>query len=713
MWLAATVILGWLGIIGASTAPASSDPGHLFIPVGKIYPSYSSWAITISISIAPFRKQTDTLLSVRLSLERLVNELKTNKTNDVHAYQLETALRELNGEVSGLSHAFKDLLYPLANPSRADNRNRREPDEPDSPDNGRRIKRILSQSEPSHKRTKRGLIDGLGKAFSYLFGTATEGEIAHLENNIDLLNQKDMAIAHQFNGTLRVLNATRVAATENRRALRTLSTAVNNLEQSYHNTVIALRGSIASAELSFKISSLTTTVMRTTQAVQYLYAELSALAHQFAFAQVGILHKNIMPKQDLRRLLRKIDKSLPTGFKLPYSIDQTNEYIRSVKTKLIESTDAYHVLFYVPLLHTKHAFDMYRFFPYQVPLHSHNVSLAYYPDEPRYLLISEDRQHFIQPEPAEVEACILNKQPFCPLHEPAYSTAGSTSCVVALFRKDSPAADRYCFPRIIPAATTPQAYYLTNGKWLLVSRPPMSLTIVCSTEPQSRAIIINQPVQTLTLDPECAASSDSFYLPPYYAGETHLDLPVFTPETLNDNNSLPIWRPNWSATLTNLPAQNLSRLPTLHITGMQADRYFDMIEAQPLEQVTLDSPSAFSKSMLLMIIIGVLTFCCLAFCLKHCCVNRTSCTLPRVRPMPSEHHEPALEMMESPPMVAPPSADSDPPCVEDCAQEPQCITHPVGPEALPHGGIASTLSPATVASVLSGTRPTPRLPSLV
>ena len=49
---------------------------------------------------------------------------------------------------------------------------------------------------------------------------------------------------------------------------------------------------------------------------------------------------------------------------------------------------------------------------------------------------------------------------------------------------------------------------------------------------------------------------------------------------------------------------------------------FDRIEAQPLEQVTVDSPSAFSKSMLLMIILGVLSFACLVFLLRHCCPPR-------------------------------------------------------------------------------------------
>ena len=153
---------------------------------------------------------------------------------------------------------------------------------------------------------------------------------------------------------------------------------------------------------------------------------------------------------------------------------------------------------------------------------------------------------------------------------------------------------------------------------------------------------------------------------------------------------------------------------------MPADAYFDRIIAQPLEQVTIDSPSAFSKSMLLMIIIGVLSFACLAFLLKHCCSTRHS-RLVRFRtpraPSPRESPEPAMEMQESSPMVSPPPQCS--PIDHDVGQPSQCAVHPVQPpqppaglDASPTRGVAP-LTPAHVASVLSGARPTLSLSPLV
>ena len=47
-------LLGWLGLLSlSSSSNVPTDPGHLFIPVGSMFPSYSSWAITITLNVAP------------------------------------------------------------------------------------------------------------------------------------------------------------------------------------------------------------------------------------------------------------------------------------------------------------------------------------------------------------------------------------------------------------------------------------------------------------------------------------------------------------------------------------------------------------------------------------------------------------------------------------------------------------------------------------
>ena len=184
--------LGWLTTVLTETVPTPTDPGHLFIPVGRTYPSYSAWAITISINIAPFRQQAQNLFEIQTALDRLVTEIRTevtpgkNSTERVmllmHANQLSAALTELNGESGGLKRTFLDPLYPASEQDTSYPRTSGNP--------SRRIKRVLPQSELTPLgKTKRGLIDGIGNALNYLFGTATESEIKHLTKNVQLLNQ--------------------------------------------------------------------------------------------------------------------------------------------------------------------------------------------------------------------------------------------------------------------------------------------------------------------------------------------------------------------------------------------------------------------------------------------------------------------------------------------------------------------------------------------
>ena len=206
-------------------------------------------------------------------------------------------------------------------------------------------------------------------------------------------------------------------------------------------------------------------------------------------------------------------------------------------------------------------------------------------------------------------ACITNQMPFCQLQEPAYSMSDSSSCIVSLKRQDPVAVEKYCSPVIRPANSSPKGYYLAMGKWLLVSRPPTRLAIVCPTGTTS--LLVTKPVQTVQLKPECSASGDAIYLPPYYASDTHLDLPDFTPlDPGNFTQTIPIWKPRWKRTAIN---PNFTSLPPLHTNGMPADQYFNEVEALPLEDVFKESPTSFSRTWTLTISIGLIAIAFIYF----------------------------------------------------------------------------------------------------
>ena len=479
MRLVETIVIGWLSLALSTPLSPPMDPGHFFIPMGKTYPSYSSWAITISIGMSPYRKRLGEISTATIQLTQTAYDLKTsihtfsNDSDPNHATltlsvsRLSRSIDQLQSEGKDLAYTFSDLLSlpedlgDVRGNSTYERRSRHRP-------NPRR----------SRHRRRRGLIDGIGKIMSSLFGTATEGEIKHLSENVRLVNAKEVAMAHMFNGTLTVLNSTRVATHQNRKALRKLGTAIQSMTESHYKLTQIAKTMEETLSVSLHVADLSESVNQVTRAVHHLRSSLSSLSHKLALARAGILHADLISSKTLGRVLRRIGKALPPNFALPFPLSQLQDYVRIVKTKLIKTGGNYHILFYVPLLHTLHAFNIYRFFPYHVPLLEHNVSLSYVPNEPRFLLVSENRQQYIQPADSEMASCIMENHPFCQLHEPAYSTVGAASCIVSLFRQDRPAVQKFCAPVIRPTNNAPKAYYLADGKWLIVSRPPTRRTIV-------------------------------------------------------------------------------------------------------------------------------------------------------------------------------------------------------------------------------------------
>ena len=73
---------------------------------GKTYPSYSSWAVTVSMSMTPYRNE---VLGIRSATHQLNNTLKVlqpaaaNSTEPVQA-SLAVALKLLSGSVTQLEH---------------------------------------------------------------------------------------------------------------------------------------------------------------------------------------------------------------------------------------------------------------------------------------------------------------------------------------------------------------------------------------------------------------------------------------------------------------------------------------------------------------------------------------------------------------------------------------------------------------------------------
>ena len=585
-----------------------NDPGHVFLPVGKLYPSYNSWAISVSTNTS-----------------RLVRQLKLVETGLLDAHRIENFIASSNFSANSTfamqQNRLMHVLYSLDEEARL-------------------LKHDFPEILDTSGRQKRGLINGIGSVMSYMFGTATETEISHLQSQVNVLGRDSKLMAHSFNGTLSVLNQTQVGMVENRNQLSKITKMLGRLDRRRNTISSILMNATDVISTSLLVSDFTEILLELTQVLRKLHTKLTDFEAKIALAKVGILHANLIHPGSFQHILREIEKTLPTILALPFPAVDIDSYIRIVKPRIVHKDSTYHFFLYIPLLHVTHAFDVFKYSGYEVPHSSKNVSLKYASPSHDYIMVSENRRQYILPENEEIQYCLLSGTPFCQLHEPAYSMSSSTSCLIALYRKEKALIHRLCPSLIKVSNREPLGYYLGHGQWLLVSTSTFQLTIYCQANQTSRTTLITNRIDTIQLDAECSASSDTLFLPPYYFGETLAALPSYNVlDILSAADQVPIWRPEWNESLHASPP-DISPLPPLSMHGL------------PL---TFTGPLT-SHALWIFLAVMLLILCFLLhFCCRHARPSLHSRSFPKYAPAAPS---PTIELAQC---TAPLRSESPPP----------------------------------------------------
>ena len=618
MWQFGAIL--FLCSVLVSTSIAPNEPGHTFLPMGKLFPSYNSWAISVSTNTSRLIKQVRLVEAGLRDAHKVAtlvasSNFSANSTFAVQQTRLTHVLYSLDEEARLIKHAFPEILS-------------------------------------TSRRHKRGLINGIGSAMSYMFGTATETEISHLQSQVNVLGRNSKILAHSFNGTLAVLNHTQIGMVENRNQIIKISKMLGRLDRRRNTLSSILMNATDAISTTLLVADFTDILLDLTQILRKLHTKLTNFEAKIALAKVGILHAHLIHPDSFKQILRQIETSLPNTLALPFSAEDIDSYIRIIKPKVVHTGTMFHFLLYIPLLHVAHSFNVFKYFGYEVPHSSKNVSLKYESPANDFIMVSEDGRRYILPENNEIQSCLLSGTPFCQLHEPAYSMSSSTSCLVALYRKQKAQVYRLC-PTLIQASNRePLGYYLGHGQWLLVSTSAFYLTIYCQANQTSHTTLIKKRIETIQLDAECSASSDTLFIPPYYFGETLAALPSYNvDDILSASDQIPIWRPEWNDSL-HADLSDISLLPRLPIHGLPAIDYFDLPTSGPLTFYDQTSHSFW----VVISVVGLFTLCSLL----HVCYR---CACRYCRPLSLPSYAPAAP---SPPIeleqfTAPLRSESPPP----------------------------------------------------
>ena len=148
-----------------------------------------------------------------------------------------------------------------------------------------------------------------------------------------------------------------------------------------------------------------------------------------------------------------------------------------------------------------------------------------YTMDTKYLGVTYDRTKAMDIPEEQFKLCKEANRQFCPLWTPLQPLTNLSSCVAALYTKNSREIDHVCE---LTTKAQPELYLLiplASNVWAIISLPfrqQLPVTVICPTRPVT-LIHISQPIHVSRLKPTCSATSQHFHLPPKYE-DTHITM---------------------------------------------------------------------------------------------------------------------------------------------------------------------------------------------
>jgi hypothetical protein len=327
--------------------PVEAQVGTYFIQRNQVYATYSSWLLTLTYDMGPYKEHIRAvereILDFKLAFldlqaqANLESDVITNKhTNNTKLiiqdilYLLERESIQLQMEVTRIKDTFDELIN-------------------------------LATRQPKNVQ-KRSLLPFIGSILSKLFGTSTVSDVKELKRLIASLANSQSKVIHVVEEGLTVLNQTHVYIEKHQNVLNQLINATNMLEKQmqilYREMKQVIEPEITYMQLTTRIHDIfhiVTTVVRNTR---FHLLDLSSL---ILHSSHGAMSTALIAPTELESVLRNIKKQLPNDLTLPYHLSAKGliEYYKGLSTMLIPDKESFHVVTALPIVQTSDIYHVY------------------------------------------------------------------------------------------------------------------------------------------------------------------------------------------------------------------------------------------------------------------------------------------------------------------------------------------------------------------
>lgn len=382
------------------------------------------------------------------------------------------------------------------------------------------------------QRPKRGLVDGIGSALKFLFGTLDDDDYQTLNSKLEQLDHTSDTLIHVQTDRLTYVKKLTTEVDNNSKAIQLIINTVKSTVEEVNNITLSIVTEIHQLQrkLDFqaKLSSLFREIELTLIEVDN---RLTQLQEALDVTSTGFLSAMLIPPTKLNNILKEIVTKLPVGLSLVINtdLDLIYHYYRIAKVHAIAVRNVIRIIIDIPLQSDNSQFELYNI--KSLPYYDDTVAqYLYVKSEYQYIAVSSDRQKYAVTSAVQVKKCVELPFGICPLNVPILAAAEGHSCAYAMLVGDDVNAKQLCQRTVIRTFQTPVLHEGTNGDFWVYSLPKVTrVTLQCSTTRNSIRPVKSETkwlagTGVLQHPRNCRITSKYFTLMPRLTGKTSVTI---------------------------------------------------------------------------------------------------------------------------------------------------------------------------------------------
>ena len=238
-----------------------------------------------------------------------------------------------------------------------------------------------------------------------------------------------------------ILSVTRYATQINMQHIIILMDTTEKTHQditNLYNVVHSLYSSISYQQIALHIRSI---LVNLWDSLHYMREIGLHTMDYINAATTGILLPHILPVQDLRKMLKYIEGTLPSTMHLPIFSEDTLHFYRYLCTHIIIADEHNLLLIDVPIQDCVQQIEVYGVFRLDVP---HGNYSLHYDIKDKYLGIAFDETSTIKISENRFQTCKTSNRQFCILNTLLLPLANPPTCLSSLYAENKNSIPKTC-----------------------------------------------------------------------------------------------------------------------------------------------------------------------------------------------------------------------------------------------------------------------------